>query len=571
MTNRFFIKVPQIDGAPDEVVPVDPNRLHRGVINQLYQRANIQQGKQLLPVLGSERIINQFLDVSSLQAKLQEIVNDCEGTLDGFGESGKTVFKEMLQPLQALSDFMKAVAIDNLELAEEILTQFGYDIMSGSAVVGRLLSLNTNQASAMTVAYDNVVNLVENAPLVVHDMALEWASEAEIVLKKVEDLRLVEENLDTIHTEISGERNKLFQRIECVSETSTTNRLLQNFLVQTRSYLLEESDRSSQVDMETLLNQSEKAIQEIEGVETEIQKSWQSSSLHFQNNILVDDKEVTKLVSELERATRNVRDLRERFVKIAGGSTRPCDFNDAPISSEQYQKVEEIMAAREWAPRTLQKRLSEKLIGLRHVLAETLNLPDNTKDLIHASKMRVEQITSLLQKDEVVAVIQKVSPMNLSLDEIAVVTLNSTRLQELYELLICVGFVLTCNRKQLFQAYSVGSMIRLLKYLGLTDDEEVDLYKIALKQIVDRNVEECLMKDACDRWSKSQEQWIRYDVKRKVRPFRFKLTSVTASLAETLLEKYELSTGFIEVAKARKDESEKQKFQNKQAARRGQA
>ncbi len=562
MAEKFYIKVPHPDGTSKEVA-VDLSRLHRGVINQVYEMTSIKNGKRLIPVMESQRMVNQNLDVSGLQIKLQEILIDCSHALDEFGETGKTVFDEMLKPLQALSNLMKAIATDNLDLANEILTQFGFDLMSGSATISQSLSMNTNHASAMTVAYESVANL-EKAPEIVHHMAVEWATEAEVVLKTVETLQIVEDNFDTVIRNISNERDRRIHEIEYVSLSG--NQSLQEFLLETRNFLLGDSETVSHAKLGQLLGLAKGVITHLEETLTRVSGVWHNARTNFQAALITDDKEVGVLTSDLERSTRNVRDLGERFFKCVGGNTRPCDFKDPPISPERYAKVEKIMQAREWAPKTAQRRLYEKATNIRHMLLETFDFSETTKGLIESSNTRMSQV-SLIRDDDSHEVetfqVGSPSPQN-DIEVVFQPIVISAKALELYEFLLCVGS-LTCN-KILFNATTPSVMIKIMGHMVEYSNDEIELYRSELQELIDRNTDDIEMKEATVQWEGSKKHWIRYNTNAKSQPVRMKLTLSAVPYVEGLMKKHSLSPGMVEVARKMKDEAENTKPAKKSAA-----
>lgn len=553
---RYYIKVP-IPGQGDayEYVAVDPRRLHRGVIQTFFELIEVsRRGRQgYRPAFGVEAIVEENLDVTELVQRFKELVDECEAALEPSGEAGRRVFAQVLQSLQ-LRELIEALARSDLNAAREALEATLYALMAGTADIASALARLEQTVSGMHVAHERVSQTLAESGGITDALYIDWAEAADSVIRRVDAL-------DTIERDLRKKLSAVEQAaVGWTGLTSLENAVLaetlqflggdgQTFLVTAFNYLESGGDRDA---LGEPISEARRLIAGARTLAARAERGWAEQEGILARSVLSRHAEVVRLVGDLEEATAAFRQFQSRF---SAGSALPYEVRvGALISETEYRRAEDLLKDPRWAPAVARERITGLIVSASALLGGRPGLPDELAEAIDQAE---EYIRRIEEKGTAGTAQEKQAPAVSSVETEGV---NSARVDELYELVVCVGYVITCKRP-FFAASTIPAMLAVLPFLGRATEEEVLGLRKAVGERSHRNGERERVegKAVLTRWAESDARWIVYRAGKVVQGM-LKLTQKAGEAAAGLLQKHNLTAEAVRAAHARRREVQQERY-----------
>lgn len=575
---RYFIKVPRPveRGGEYEYVEVDVERLNPRVIRELWTRTT-RGGRdahsQFRPAHGAEALIGDALDVTELTALFDELVAQMRHALLAFGDAGDAIRKEIVDPLD-LRPVFDALAKGHVRVARDALSGILYALMSGTASVAEALSQKEILASGLGAAVDAFDATVAVRDTLEGKLYFDWALAAETLNTTVTELTAHEREFRGILDEVTSGRDAWRKLL---AEDHPTIRAALEFLDRSEtSFVLTtfgwRRDPPPRADAEALIAQARTHIQACRGQADIVRKTY--DGLHARLGASLAKKEdILARCATLSESQRRLRGLAARFPTNAA---RPYAVQDGKlISQEEYERAEQYLRDAQWAPLTAQQRLVGLLSSASTFMAQPPSLPrEVVRVLEHAEgEIRVTEAEwaeaapapppAPTDADEEDAEgVAELTPAPTGLDEDGATAITPARAEELYELVICVGYVLTCSSAHL-AASTIHAMLKVVRYLGRCSELEALHSRGAVRALAYRASEVETVSETRNvnaRWKQSQARWISYKPGRAAFA-SLKLARSAEEGALRLLAKHGITPTAIKDAHQRKREEQRRQWE----------
>ena len=327
--------------------------------------------------------------------------------------------------------------------------------------------------------------------------------------------------------------------------------------------------------LEALIKEASEKIKIAVDRQAEVKRAW--TALRAQRDTLLGRRtDLLALVSTLEGALESIRSCR-RFMRE--GMLLPYDLEDGKlISKERFEESERFRKSTRWAPRTCRDRIEGLLRSASAILEEEPRLSDEFQGVISDALTDIGSLRETTQAEAAPPsslVPAEGEPIAQAADaesfdpgvtaEIVLPFVRPARTQELYELVKCVGFVLTC-KVAMFAQSRIRAMLEVLIYLDQATEQEVELYDSAVLALSNQHGQRERVDQSTyviKRWRKTSATWIQYKPNPKKNTWGLKLAARCAPDAEALMERKGLTSDAIRAARDRrraaKDEAWKAK------------
>ncbi len=565
MRGRYYLKVPVPGGRSDqsEFVEVDPARLHLGVLTDIYERLGPgQAGAQrrgarsgLRPALGAANTIRNDIDPAEIIQALADLLAECRKALEPYGEAGEQV-GQTLPDEENFRAFIETLAHGRLEAAKNALTELFYGVMGASCALAGQLKQTQTYASAMEASRESLDAALREAPAITEQLYIDWAEAADTLNRSVQALAATERDLETLLREAKG-ANRTWQTL-ISGQHPVIAEAMKRLDLSADSFNLWAFSCLGQPNATTDPQRIAEARRHIEACRQQerlAQDAWQQTRDSVHQATAPRVPEIQRMSLWLEEATVNFQQFEAR---IKPGVARPHDVKSgALINAEDYQRASTYFADPRWSPRTAQRRLEGLAANAMALVREMPRLPESVLAALTQSEQYLQQLEQIAQLPPPPEPIRKAGP-----------ALRQARIEELYELIICAGCVLTCTPKRLAQS-NIGALLEVLAQLNCCNEEEAAAYQpavVARSQITGEREEISSEVSVHERWKLSKARWLVYRVPRVPR-LCLKLTETAGRSVPALLAKHSLSEAEIRAAHQRRRELKLQQHQTRKANR----
>ncbi len=588
-----YLRLPVPEDREPRFIRVDFDRLDKSALGILYERSKTGSGRspnQYVRILGSECWLNTPADTSEIKGVARDILDQISVSLQGFGQAGKMIQEQILDPF-CLEPFIDALAKSDSSLAAEELQALLYAFMGGLGTIANELSHTDQLASGMTLAFEAEQASVDDSKAFRDNLYLEIAALAEKIIKTVEKLKELESKLEMSVLEI----DEALQQWTNLIDTSNPQILeASNFLDGDDSFILRAFNYRREPEKYTI-SIVEGDIKTAEHHSALCRKNeenavgiWAEKKEYADNQVLPESQSIKLLTQSLAEIRKRFNDI---LAMLPADSPKAFMVLGSIISKETYQKAEKLLKDSHWSTEAwgCQRRLESLVESALSLVKHRPRLPKTLVSIVGNAEDAIKELKKLLERSAIpTSVVVEVQPQeisrtnftydtpesrdpvaNLELDETTPVTshqieCNPQRLEQLYELLICVGYVATCNNRYVSSS-RVHTLLRIMTQANLCSEAEAIAYSESIKERVKENdserIEDTKKTKVSDRWEKSKARWLIYDIMTK--PPRWgaiKLTRCSMALALSLMTKYGLKEDQISLAHKQFKEITKEKF-----------
>ena len=189
---KMYLKVPQPGHRGDECeyVRVEPQRLHLGILNELFVEDGVDgNGKRRYkPAFGVVPIVQPIV-VEGLEAKLKEIFEQYEPVLNELGEKSRSRIQTLfVKELSRLEEFIQFLGEGRVQRAEETLSDLLHGLFSGICNVGE----GWDRIDTLSVENTRLKQTITDAPDLAMQLYLDWAQAADGLNRSVRQLGEIE-------------------------------------------------------------------------------------------------------------------------------------------------------------------------------------------------------------------------------------------------------------------------------------------------------------------------------------------------------------------------------------------
>lgn len=489
--------------------------------------------------------VQQHLDYSKLISTINELFNQIEISLNQYGDSGQKVW-DVAKKIQTFSTILEKMENGMIDEANNILTTMLYALMSDLCNLASYLQEKEKDTASKDAAY----MVLESADGLHQDLYLNWAVNIQKLIGAVSVILEIEAVINPVMEKIHEFRSKydslkrnnhalIQQAQEKLDGTGSSF----NFLAFAFTKF---GSKDQEVDIAAETAEAKKIIIQCRQLEEESRQVWINLRQEIVENILTGQDSLISSAKDLIDAIHKIYEIKK---SLPLGSPPPYEIYEL-INRTEYIQSEKILNDPDWLPSRIENRINGELMVLHQFTnSETEpKLTDKMSEILLKSEEMIAEVEHKLsgRSSAITHVARGVKP---SLDLLG--QIDQTRLQELYEMVICVGLEMTCNHS-FYTASTIKSMLGLVRWLDRCTDEECSLYGDALVDL-SRRPEELFSID--DRrqvhsmWKSSQTTWVEY-IKGRPLPYKYytKLAYLSIQKAEEFLKKHRLTRGSIRLA-----------------------
>lgn len=541
---KLFVRVPVTTKNQWAYVgDIDVARLTPAVLSQLYESNFGQEKGNFYRPVNIE--VGKHVDVTELLATANGLLDQCRSALLACGKPGEEIWNGMDN--LGLTDFIENFSRGQIGLANEALRQILYCLMGVTAASAAELQELRKQSSGMTHALDGMDLTLRESDNITNEFYLQWATAIAEINAAVDLLQVAESELDQALEQIEQKRTR-WKRSLCSDLDPLQGAL--NFLDRSENSFLVRAflvlrESSSQVEPQTLLDEATRWISVCRGAEKNAISEWKTL-LQAKDRVLSLKTEVDKVCGELEHATQQLQDTKRRFPK---GTALPHEVPSALVSKKEYDRADQTLRDPRWSKLNALRRIESKIVSVLAFLDKPPAFSEEVDRVLTQAEQYVRQLTARQEKQEQVVEREKAP------------TANQRRAQELYEMVLCVAYILTGQNPNPMSGSNPRAMLRVIQHHGLCDAEEVTLFRETLAQMIKHpSCCEALAESrlVSERYKMSQRLWLSYRVRTRFAQNRLKLTLAAGKTALQLMKKYGLSEESIRHAhKLRLEEQKK--------------
>ncbi len=610
---NYYLRYPTPDGKGYDYVQVDASRLDRGTL-QLFQRVAARgQSFKYMRVNGQETFFERPMDTHGLTDLLYDFEQQCNGILDTCGEAGQLVKAELMGILN-LQQVLQAIAnSDELE-AISLLKEKLYSFMSGISTIADKLCKTDQVASGMTVAYDNATQALENSDSIALVIYKPWADCAKWIAITHDEIVSLRQQLTELKERAEAAKanweSMLTMENQCVADAIQFLKLKDNCFLEELYCVLGGAPPDP-----GFKQQVEEARRHL-GAIAQAQKDAQQLFTQSQTDIRDDlDQHATVLKQVMVHWHTQIGtfDWYQQFAK--NGVLKPPHLflPGKYIDTNEYEFAELVAASEDWRPQRLGNELELLVASIERLFYTPPQLTEHVADVVQATERYLGMLPEILEAEPQPEpthepaepapqsepgeseTFREPEPLTPPLaaepsgpqsaqppladleDESSEIPLpvpesyDEARAQELYELIICAGYVITCNDKFIASS-SVNSLLETVQLLKKCSKDEAGTFAPVLRTMVaDPTQSENLKGEKAPvikkRWELSTKTWLIYDVnQRSARRNTIKLTSGQFQHAYNLMVKHDLTIDNIRRAYESKRVLTEQRWKVRQAS-----
>jgi hypothetical protein len=317
------------------------------------------------------------------------------------------------------------------------------------------------------------------------------------------------------------------------------------FLFRAAQYL---QDPESVPDMATLVAAAGQTVQKCRTEATSALRERDEFRTFVETRIFPGKPEMEHYLGLLEEATRQTTDLASRFPREGA---KPYEVkNGALISRQDFERSEGLLSDPNWGPRTCRRRMEGLLNSILGLLQNPPQIAETVEEILVLAERYLGEIEEELTKPAPVTTPTPESPAgpNEEDDEAPAPgetqeQIDEARLNELAQIAMCVGYVLTDNRY--FLAVSnARPMLRVAQEAGLCTEAEVVPYSGQVERIF-RQGNMCETVEDTSRMGerrlKSPAIWLTYNTSATFQKRGLKMTVHGGKIAKGIMEKLGLA------------------------------
>jgi hypothetical protein len=574
--------------ARSDYVEVDPSRLCLEMLTQLWTRDRDSRdpSSRWMP-LGSQLIDgkNFSFDVTEVVERLERSISELKAQLKAVGsDEAKRMSQDILEPLMALSEVFRLIGSGQVPLAANKTTEVIMDLSGNLQALAWDMNQNEAYAAGMEAYGDHVnqeaekvlevaTQKIRKAQLLNEDTYLEWAGAAEKVLDAVRSLEPIEQKLEMMATQCVKELSEWQAKLASDSVQLKEDKLfLETDWAYDAKFFLMSPDKSQADAIHEKLLRVRGIIRKWSTRLEEAEKARETLSTAARQEVYKQRAVVTTHCSVLIKYSPILGDWHRKHEKQ--GLPLPCDMYDGLIPKEDYDQAIVYNTDARWGPRNTEKRLLSLLARVESSADTRLKLDiqlakaRTAADEVEAALRAIEgppAVSSPASTLPARSAETRITPVNgtkasspakrddKTAESRDTLLLSSERAEEIYEMMICIGYVVTMGSAFLSNT-QVTPALEMLVLLQKITETEVSLYKEAVRELSKGPGQREQVKSSkrvISRAKQSNHRWIHYKIAKN---WVLRITHRSAPYCESLLKKHALTEDAIRAARAKRRE-----------------
>lgn len=487
----LFIKVPTPDGwgEPYQLVPVDPLKLHLGVITSFFQvdRKDSKHtgGRVIKPVHGPERVVRPFVDTTEISSVLRSEMQNLALELAGdHGEVGVHLVELIAVFEQELPELFEEIGIGSLAHAKPIM----------NALIGKLRNVALNIASQLSIAEvraeaaEQGLQALDETRL---QMFREWSRATLVIVRALDEVKKLYKSLDDTLTGVRLARkgwssfedvanNLLAEALSVIGEPDGT------FTLFALQYLSDPDAFERDATLHEVIR-AEETIASLRVVEQRTDLEWKK----IEQETIVSISEVSSAMSRLrDELNQGYRIFNQYAVQLKGGGLRPYQLEELNANGElvctkeQFEDAEVHAVFPEWSADGCMNVVGGQIHNIEQILKiRPPRLPETVTRAIQFSEVLIGQIRERLNlktpsRQEFLLPLPSRNGHGAS-------DLDVQLMQTRYEIICIVGYLKTCNNNAL-SATNMHSLLHIASKLpqcrGLIEEADIPLLRTPLSE-----------------------------------------------------------------------------------------
>ncbi len=577
--NKYFLSLPTPQGNWS-YYEVDPSRLQLDQMRELYTKdhSGREPKSTYIKVLGALEHLSAHTDATPVIDALHEVCESMALTFEGMGEEGINVRDEYVRNVRLLIPVISEISAGHTQHASDLIRDFVYALFSDGVQLATKLDNLTSHVSGMQVGVDALKDAYENTDSQVKNVYLDWAVQCLEFLKLLAVIEEFELEIQIMDEEVA------FFNAQC--NTSHGHSPVYKKAIDFFDGDVTEGSEGF-IDQAYLFSRRT-------GEEPDVENSIKSAIQIARNMMSACDNAFSVLYrpwhtlkSSLTKFQRDAMEKRDRYSEALSGmynylkdkettygrKSLNAILGEDTISSQQLETLYQKLDDPKWDPKRCKERQTKDINGLLIALSIEPRMPSKYTDkastaldllekceakLNSKTESRSVSHTTRTTKNDSVAVVPRAFPSvatvigsmrKTEIPHAQVVSSSQSNdanmIETLYELVQCVGYVLTCKIPFLARS-NIRAMLDIVEILGVVHETD-------LKKRFGADVEKRSLKDrekvndssvVITRFRESRSVWIDYfDVKKPL--MRLKMTQHAGQSAYSLLQKYGLTESQI--------------------------
>lgn len=548
----YFIRVPRLQrfGGKTEMdfISVDPTKLHPGIVTELFVRVMDRTARssqvRYLPVVGVEHVVPRSPDVSELIETIERIGELWKSALTAHGAEGESVWEKYVRDLP-FAPLVSTLAKGHLGQANEALEQILYGLLSLTSTLASRITEETTTASRMTETVDSVVETITRREELTNDMLLDWSSEAEALNRAVDELRSISSWAQDLQLLIRSERDALLHLLETSPAVSAAHTFFEGggddpgFLV--RAY----QSRSSGGELRGEVAVARQHLDACRECTRCSGDRWSKLERH-RGELLQRHRTVDELVARIRKSSSVMRDYQRRF---GPNTARPYHIdNGSIISRGEFERAERSLLDPGLAPEVCREQAASILLAALDLLNDEPRLPPELQEALDQAEKLIGVLeTESPEQDQTQGVVAPVVRQTTGAERPSPSGVDAARVEELYRLVIAVGYVLTCNHYNFAQS-NIRAMLDVVRHLGRCTSAEFDACLEAVQDRSKLDGERVRVPEGFSftkLWRSTHCRWVQYRVKGR---WALKLAELQGKGARALLDELHLAEADVRKA-----------------------
>ncbi|MBI2645258.1 hypothetical protein HYW94_03755 [Candidatus Uhrbacteria bacterium] len=429
----YFLKIPIKPDGIHLVPNVDPLKLHLGVLTNIFEvdhKDTKKTGSRVFKqVLGIEHVIRKYVDtteiVSILRVEMQKLALELVGDHGDVGEHIIELLGVFEQELPQLFDMIGQGAMDEAEKVANALT-------------GKVRNVALRITSQLSVA-DIVVSNAEAVDETREQFLKNWSQAVLMIVRALGEIKELYQLLDGVLADVSlacgtwehmenAEDEQFSRALACIGRDGEFRKFASAYVADSSSY--------SSEDASCLLERAENVVHELQVSERKVHDEWHVLKEETLSKISGVNQTITRLRSELDHG---LGDFCEYAEKLVSTTLKPYQLKGDDIcTQEQFEEAEKTP----WTGVTCFQTVGAKTQEILRLLkTDPPQLPEKVKQALEFAKVQIEKVKDKLPEVGGSIGHSHASSSNGGND------FDDELIDYIYEIICCVGYVLTCNHK----------------------------------------------------------------------------------------------------------------------------
>ncbi len=572
METKYYIRIPLPNGEW-EYRPVERERLDVRVLTELYERKPVHSssGWQWVRVWGVRPDV-PLPDIAPLKSEIDEWLGDIRHQLASLPqqETVKAVAEQLLEGFP-LGEVLRALADLRPEEARTRLLDFLHPLGYGIMTIAGLLAKKAEEAQRLETHADAMSDVADRSKEdalktderllgIVCDMGAALSDLVEIAQDFAETEREISELLVSVRAGIPGLADLMNEDDEEIAGVvEELDNPEEGFWPKAMQFL---HTPKSVPDMRERLSRARNAISVVRNRHALATEEQQTRSAAWLRSLEELRGESETLLAKLRKATNDANDLLARYGK---GGLLPWEHrNGSLVSKELYERALEILGDGQWSPIAAEARIRNALANAMRLMPPPPMFSKKLRGIVDRASDRAAEVESKLERltpriptapaDPPRKVLVAGPPGSDESPEEGVrnappAQIDQSRLEAIYEQVICVGLAVTANTHHL-KGTTIRKMCKVLRAMDRITPEEFDTYSAPLRSFADQNREDVEEggKVAMRTRKSSRATWVYYPDPSGQGHRRWKLTVYAEPFAEECMVRHGLERESIVAA-----------------------